>query len=103
MECTKEDRISSLARDVVQSRYGGLTSEMLLAKPGSWHWRRSEFCKSPFWVIKYNDRQLFPAGNYANQSLGGAGIKSCIERAMIWFGTRILWFGTLLAPPTIHV
>ncbi|KAE8420195.1 copper amine oxidase [Aspergillus pseudocaelatus] len=56
-------------------------SQMLLAQPGSWHWSRSEFCESPIWVTKYNDRQLFPAGNYTNQSLGGTGIKSWIEKS----------------------
>ena len=52
---------------------------MLLARPGSWHWRRSEFCESPIWVTKYQDRQLFPAGDYTNQSLGGTGIKSWLS------------------------
>ncbi|CAI6101204.1 unnamed protein product [Clonostachys chloroleuca] len=53
-----------------------IRSQMLLAQPGSWHWRRSEFCEAPMWVTKYQDRQLFPAGDYTNQSLGGTGIKS---------------------------
>ncbi|RAH52454.1 copper amine oxidase [Aspergillus piperis CBS 112811] len=56
-------------------------SQMLLARPGSWHSRRSEFCESPIWVTKYKDRQLFPAGDYTNQSLGGTGIKSWISEA----------------------
>ncbi|RAK88253.1 copper amine oxidase [Aspergillus costaricaensis CBS 115574] len=56
-------------------------SQMLLARPGSWHSRRSEFCESPIWVTKYKDRQLFPAGDYTNQSLGGTGIKSWIGEA----------------------
>ncbi|XRM48047.1 hypothetical protein ABZX51_010990 [Aspergillus tubingensis] len=56
-------------------------SQMLLARPGSWHSRRSEFCESPIWVTKYKDRQLFPAGDYTNQSLGGIGIKSWIGEA----------------------
>lgn len=51
-------------------------SQMLLAQPGSWHARRSEFTESPFWVTRYQDRQLFSAGDYTNQSLGGTGIKS---------------------------
>ncbi|GKZ39259.1 hypothetical protein AbraIFM66950_012182, partial [Aspergillus brasiliensis] len=56
-------------------------SQMLLARPGSWHWRRSEFCESPIWVTKYKDRQLFPSGDYTNQSLGGTGIKSWINES----------------------
>ncbi|OJJ67133.1 hypothetical protein ASPBRDRAFT_34445 [Aspergillus brasiliensis CBS 101740] len=56
-------------------------SQMLLARPGSWHWRRSEFCESPIWVTKYKYRQLFPSGDYTNQSLGGTGIKSWINES----------------------
>ncbi|KAL4962701.1 copper amine oxidase [Aspergillus stella-maris] len=56
-----------------------IRSQMLLARPGSWHWRRSEFCESPIWVTKYKDRQLFPAGDYTNQSIGGTGIKSWLN------------------------
>ncbi|KAH7130897.1 copper amine oxidase [Dactylonectria macrodidyma] len=47
--------------------------------PGSWHWRRSELAESPMWVTKYKDRQLFPAGDYTNQSIGGHGIKSWVK------------------------
>lgn len=53
-----------------------IRSQMLLAQPGSWHWRRSEFAEHPIWVTKYQDRHLFPAGDYTNQSLGGHGIKN---------------------------
>lgn len=56
-----------------------IRSQMLLAQPGSWHWRRSEFAEHPMWVTKYRERQLFPAGDYTNQSLGGTGIKSWID------------------------
>ncbi|KAE8155079.1 copper amine oxidase [Aspergillus avenaceus] len=54
-------------------------SQLLLARPGSWHWKRSEFCENSIWVTKYKDRQLFPAGDYTNQSLGGTGIKSWLQ------------------------
>ena len=57
-----------------------IRSQMLLAQPGSWHWRRSEFAEHPMWVTKYRDRQLFPAGDYTNQGLGGTGIKSWIDK-----------------------
>ncbi|KAM0228999.1 hypothetical protein ACHAPO_010274 [Fusarium lateritium] len=57
-----------------------IRSQMLLAQPGSWHWRRSEFAEHPMWVTKYKDRQLFPAGDYTNQSVGGTGIKSWVDK-----------------------
>ncbi|OJJ42255.1 hypothetical protein ASPZODRAFT_20648 [Penicilliopsis zonata CBS 506.65] len=57
-----------------------LRSQLLLAKPGTWHDRRSEFCEHSIWVTKHKDRQLFPAGDYTNQSLGGTGIKSWLAQ-----------------------
>ncbi|RDW81393.1 amine oxidase [Aspergillus mulundensis] len=56
-----------------------IRSQLLLAHPGSFHSRRSEFCSAPIWVTKHKDRQLFPAGDYTNQSLGGTGIKSWLD------------------------
>lgn len=53
--------------------------QMLLAQPGSWHAKRSEFADHSIWVTKYKDKQLFPAGDYTNQSLGGTGIKSWVQ------------------------
>lgn len=55
-------------------------TQLLLAHPGTFHSRRSEFADHPIWVTPYEDRQLFPAGDYTNQSLGGTGIAS-------WKGT----------------
>lgn len=54
-------------------------SQMLLAHPGTWHARRSEFATHPIWVTPYADRQLFPAGEYTNQGLGGYGIASWLD------------------------
>jgi primary-amine oxidase len=31
-------------------------------------------------AVSFQDRELFPAGNYTNQSSGGQGIKSWVER-----------------------
>ncbi|GME35831.1 Copper amine oxidase [Neofusicoccum parvum] len=54
-------------------------SQMLLAHAGTWHARRSEFATHPIWVTPYADRQLFPAGDYTNQGLGGHGIASWLD------------------------
>ncbi|PFH61859.1 hypothetical protein XA68_15987 [Ophiocordyceps unilateralis] len=55
-------------------------SQMLLARPDSWHARRAEFGRHAVWITRYFDRELFPAGNHTMQSLGGDGIASAIER-----------------------
>ncbi|PSN70367.1 copper amine oxidase [Corynespora cassiicola Philippines] len=69
-----------------------IRSQMLLAQPGSWHWRRSEFAEHPMWVTKYKDRQLFPSGDYTNQSLGGHGIKSwTAERDHVIDEDIVIW------------
>ncbi|EER26360.1 hypothetical protein D8B26_003276 [Coccidioides posadasii str. Silveira] len=54
-------------------------SQMLLAHPSSIHARRSEFCSHPIWVTKYNDKELYAAGDHTMQSLGGEGIGSWIK------------------------
>ncbi|KAK2594967.1 hypothetical protein QQS21_007325 [Conoideocrella luteorostrata] len=73
---------SQMLSRTLQIDFGALTIiiKMLLAHPGSWHWRRSEFAEQPIWVTKYRDCQLFPAGDYTNQSQGGNGIKSWIDK-----------------------
>ncbi|KAI9826483.1 MAG: hypothetical protein M1819_007332 [Sarea resinae] len=53
-----------------------IVSQLLLAHPGTWHSRRSEYADHAIWVTPYQDRQLFPAGDYTNQSIGGSGIAS---------------------------
>lgn len=55
-------------------------SQMLLAHPGSYHVKRSEFGKHAFWVTRYNDEEHFPSGRHTKQSTGGDGIASAIEK-----------------------
>ncbi|KAL8347877.1 hypothetical protein RB601_002830 [Gaeumannomyces tritici] len=55
-------------------------SQMLLAHPGSWHARRSEYASHAVWVTRHADDELFPAGRFTMQSLGGEGISSWIEK-----------------------
>lgn len=55
-------------------------SQMLLAHPSSFHAKRSEYAKHAVWVSRYDDDELFPAGRYTMQSMGGDGIASAIEK-----------------------
>ncbi|KAF7561677.1 hypothetical protein G7046_g2473 [Stylonectria norvegica] len=69
-----------------------LRSQLILAKPGSWHHRRSEFAEHAIWVTKHRDRQLFAAGDFTNQSLGGTGIKSWVqERDAVQNEDIVVW------------
>ncbi|RDW60683.1 amine oxidase-2 [Coleophoma cylindrospora] len=78
-------------------------SQMLLADPSSFHAKRSEFTTHALWVTKYEDRDLYSAGEHTMQSLGGDGIASKIaSRGQV--GVRnediVLWhtFGTTHNP-----
>lgn len=55
-------------------------SQTLLAHPSSYHARRSEFAKHAVWVTRYHEDELFPAGRYTMQSMGGQGIESLIKQ-----------------------
>lgn len=74
-----ENTINPVSKTPVGYKLVPVRSQMLLAQPGSWHWRRSEFAEHPMWVTAYKDRQLFPAGDYTNQSIGGTGIKAWVD------------------------
>lgn len=57
-----------------------IASQKLLADPDSWHGRRGQFCQHPIWVTKYKEGELFPAGDYTNQSNGDEGIRAWVDR-----------------------
>ncbi|CUM68462.1 uncharacterized protein PRCAT00006187001 [Priceomyces carsonii] len=51
-----------------------ITSQMMLMKPGSYNVQRGRYCTKPFWVTKYNDGELYAAGEYTNQSTHDSGL-----------------------------
>ncbi|KAM3556137.1 hypothetical protein MY1884_005237 [Beauveria asiatica] len=55
-------------------------SQKLLSHPSSFHAKRSEFGSHAVWVTRYHDGDLFPAGKYTMQSMGGDGLASAIAR-----------------------
>ena len=46
----------------------------LLAQPDSTVHARGNFATKHLWVTQYADRELYPAGDYPNQHMGGAGL-----------------------------
>ncbi|KAK4185953.1 copper amine oxidase [Podospora australis] len=54
-------------------------SQMLLAHPSSYHAKRSEFAQHAVWVTRQSEEEMFPAGEFTMQSLGGEGISSWIQ------------------------
>jgi primary-amine oxidase len=79
-------------------------SQMLLADPSSYHSIRSEFCAYPIWVTRYNDEELFAAGEHTLQSEVGSGIATWIQSRIGSRSVRnediVIWhtFGTTHNP-----
>lgn len=55
-------------------------SQMLLASPRSFGVRRAMFATKPIWVTKYQDDELFAAGEFTNQSKESDGVEKWVAR-----------------------
>lgn len=75
-----ERNVNPMTRTPVGFKLFPAYSQMLLARPDSYHAKRSEFAQHAVWVTKYQDDDHFPAGKYTMQSSGGEGIASAIAR-----------------------
>ncbi|BFZ53219.1 Cytochrome c oxidase subunit 1 [Savitreella phatthalungensis] len=73
----------------------GPSSQMLLMKPRSYNWKRANFAKHALWVTRHNDDELYPAGEFTNQSRGDTSddLGRWIEREQDTEGQDIvLWY-----------
>lgn len=50
------------------------TNTLFAAQPGSSNAKRAGFATKHLWVTRYDDEEVFPAGNYPNQNAGGRGL-----------------------------
>jgi primary-amine oxidase len=79
-------------------------SQMVLAHPSSYHFKRSEFAEHAVWVTRYHDNEIFSSGDFTMQSLGGEGIASWIRSRPAPVSVRnediVIWhtFGTTHNP-----
>ena len=55
-------------------------TQLALAHATSMHGKRAEFADHHFYFTKYNEREMFPAGDYPWQSSGGKGVKGWAAR-----------------------
>jgi len=74
-----ESAVNSVTGTPVGYKLAPWYSQLLLAHPSSFHARRAEFAAHAVWVTRYDDGEMFPAGKWTMQSLGGEGIRSWIE------------------------
>ncbi|OAQ59106.1 copper amine oxidase [Pochonia chlamydosporia 170] len=54
--------------------------QKMLASKESYHHRRAEFADHNIYVTKYRPNELYAAGQYTNQSRGGAGVRTWAGR-----------------------
>ncbi|PLN76423.1 copper amine oxidase [Aspergillus taichungensis] len=55
-------------------------SQMLLLSPKAIGYRRAEFATKPIWVTKYQDGELYAAGEFTNQSKRANGVETWVQR-----------------------
>jgi primary-amine oxidase len=55
-------------------------SQMLLVSKNAHGFRRAEFATKPIWVTKYQDDELYAAGEFTNQSRRADGVETWIQR-----------------------
>ncbi|KAI9042257.1 amine oxidase [Aspergillus affinis] len=55
-------------------------SQMLLLSKNAMGYRRAEFASKPIWVTKYQDDELFAAGEFTNQSTKAHGVETWVQR-----------------------
>lgn len=75
-----EDKVNPITGTPVGFKILPCYSQMLLANPKSFHARRSEFGQHAIWITRHDDEEVFAAGKYTMQSVGGDGIASYIKK-----------------------
>ncbi|RAO73983.1 uncharacterized protein BHQ10_009995 [Talaromyces amestolkiae] len=55
-------------------------AQMLLMGPKSFNYRRAEFASKPIWVTKFQEEELYAAGEFTNQSRQSEGVEKWVAR-----------------------
>ncbi|PYI03104.1 copper amine oxidase [Aspergillus sclerotiicarbonarius CBS 121057] len=55
-------------------------AQMMLASPKSYGSKRAGFATKPIWVTKYQDDELYAAGEFTNQSKQSEGVEKWVQR-----------------------
>ena len=75
-----DSKINSISRKPVAYKVQTLASQMMLMHPTSHNMRRAHFATHPVWVTKYQDDELYAAGEHTNQSKRDTGLSSWAYR-----------------------
>lgn len=77
-------------------------SQMMLAHPKSFALKRAQFATRPIWVTKYQDDELFAAGEFTNQSKKSEGVEVWAARNdNVENEDLVLWHSKLPPAPTL--
>lgn len=106
--------INKISKKPVSYKLHGITSQMMMMRPHTFNQKRGKFATKPVWVTKYEDDQLYAAGEFTNQSRQDTGlgvwsqrdVKTSNEDVVLWHtfaithlprpeGMNILPFGDL--------
>ncbi|KKZ60866.1 primary-amine oxidase [[Emmonsia] crescens] len=72
--------INPISRKPVAYKLQTLASQMMLMNPRSFNRRRAQFATKPIWVTKYQDGELYAAGEFTNQSKKSSGVEEWTGR-----------------------
>ncbi|OQE02644.1 hypothetical protein PENSOL_c002G07687 [Penicillium solitum] len=65
-----QDVTNPLTHKPVAYKIHTVPSQMLLAHPSTFGYQRARFATKPIWVTKYDDGELYAAGEFTNQTFG---------------------------------
>jgi len=72
--------INPVTRKPVAYKLQTVPSQMLLMGPNTFNFKRAEFATRPIWVTRYQDDELYAAGEFTNQSKRSSGVETWVQR-----------------------
>ncbi|EGE82555.1 primary-amine oxidase [Blastomyces dermatitidis ATCC 18188] len=72
--------INPISRKPVAYKLQSAPSQMMLMSPRSFNRKRAQFATKPIWVTKYQDGELYAAGEFTNQSKKSSGVEEWTRR-----------------------
>ncbi|OQD64631.1 hypothetical protein PENPOL_c007G05499 [Penicillium polonicum] len=75
-----QDVTNPLTHKPVAYKIHTVPSQMLLAHPSTFGYQRAGFATKPIWVTKYDDGELYAAGEFTNQSTSSEGVDVWVAR-----------------------
>lgn len=72
--------INPITHHPISYKLQAMPSQMMLASPKSFGVKRAQFATRPIWVTKYQDDELYAAGEFTNQSKSSDGVEAWAAR-----------------------